>query len=134
MFKPSLLCPSYSLPEIYRECRAKYAENVRVCTPHLISPSPQRPIFQTLSVIHCGEPHLVLCCRSQVAGVKPPRSQAPHEFPHNYFQDTSAPVFNTESGNSQARKFVQESPSFIPPKYNASILIKRVHYFLLFRR
>lgn len=111
-----------------------HAENVRLYTPNLISPSPQRHIFQILSVILCGELHLVLCCRSQADGVKPPRSQAPHTFPHNYFQDKSAPVFNTESWNSQARKFMQENPSFIPPKYDASVLIKWVHYFLLFRR
>lgn len=69
-----------------------HAENVRVYTPNLISSSPRRHIFQIVSVILCGELHLVLCCRSQAAGVKPPRSQEPHEFPHNYFQDIAAPV------------------------------------------
>lgn len=92
-----------------------HAENVRVCTPNLISPSPWRHIFQSLSGILCGELHLVFGCRAQVAGVNPLRSQAPHRFLHNYSQDTPAPVFNTESCNSQARKSKQESSSLSLP-------------------
>lgn len=84
----------------------------------------------------CQSPVLVIytlscACRSHIAGVKTWSSQAPHEFPHNFLPDASAPVSNIVSCNSQARKFMQESPSFIPSKYEANALIKWVHYFLL---
>lgn len=84
----------------------------------------------------CQSPVLVTytlswACRSHVAGGKTWSSQAPHEFPHNFLPDASAPVSNTVSCNSQARKCMQERPSFIPPKHEASVLSKQIHYFLL---